>query len=188
MPTNFGAPEDSSACLLGATQQRIGAGRHGGHLRQSCPGFSAQGRADGEVGLGETYGRASMFSGETIERLGEDAARACRPGAEESPDRHPETDTMTEDRFLGKEAIVAAMNPPSVVAADGTGCVGVRRRDTESQGVVVEVGSEQATADGSAQKLGQKQGASPREMQTVNQPGSEITYLRSWIIKSAGEP
>jgi hypothetical protein len=65
---------------------------------------------------------------------------------------------MTENRFLGEMAIVVAMHPPSLVAADGTRCVGVHRRDTESQSVVVEVGADQATADGSAQKLGQKQG------------------------------
>ena len=54
---------------------------------------------------------------------------------------------MTENRFLGEMAIVAAMHSPSVVAADGTGCLGVRGRDTESQSVVVEVGADQATAD-----------------------------------------
>ena len=95
---------------------------------------------------------------------------------------------MTENRFLGEMAIVAAMHPPSLVAADGTGCVRVRRRDTESQSVVVEVGADQATADRSAQKLGQEQRVPPREMRPVNQPRSETTYLRSWIIKSAGEP
>jgi hypothetical protein len=177
-----------SACLLDATQQRIRAGRHGGLLRQSRSGFTAQGRADGEVSLGETLGRASMFGGEAIERLGEDAARASRPRAEESPDSHQETDTMTEDRFLGEMAIVVAMHTPSLVAADGTGCVRVRRRDAQSQSVVVEVGTDQATADRSAQKLRQEQRVPPKEMKLVNQPRSEPTYLRSWIIKSAGEP
>ena len=47
---------------------------------------------------------------------------------------------MTEDRFLGELAVVTAMHPPSVVAADGTGCVRLCRRDTESQIVVGEVG------------------------------------------------
>ena len=69
---------------------------------------------------------------------------------------------MTEDRFLGEMAIVAAMHPPSLVAADGTGCVRVRRRDPESQSVVVEVGTDQATADRSAQKLRQEQRVPPR--------------------------
>ena len=140
-------PRGSSPRLLDATQQRIGAGRHGDLLRQPRSGFTTQGRADGEVSLGESRGRASMLGGEAIERLDEDAARASRPGAEESADSHLETDTMSEDRFLGETASVAAMDPPSLVAADGTGCVGVRRRDTESQSVVIEVGPDQATAD-----------------------------------------
>ena len=113
------------------------------------------------MSLGESRGRASMPGGEAIERLGEDAARASRPGTEESADRHQETDTMSEHRFLGKTACVAAMHPPSLVAADGTGCVGIRRRDPESQNLVIEVGADQTTADGSAQKLGQKQGMPP---------------------------
>ena len=103
-----------------------------------------------------------MFGGEAIERLGEDAARASRPRAEESPDSHQETDTMTEDRFLGEMAIVVAMYTPSLVAADGTGCVRVRRRDAQSQSVVVEVGTDQATADRSAQKLRQEQRVPPK--------------------------
>ena len=177
-----------SAGLLDATQQRIGAGRQGGLARQPRSGFTTQGRADGEVSLGETSGRAGMFGGEAIERLGEDAARASRPRAEESPDRHQETDTMTENRFLGEMAIVAAMYPPRVVAADGAGCARVRRRDTESQSVVVEVGTDQATAYRSAQKLRQEQRVPPNEMRPVNQPRRETTYLRPWIIKSAGEP
>ena len=64
---------------------------------------------------------------------------------------------MTENRFLGEMAIVAAMHPPGHMAADGTGCVRVRRRDTESQSVLVEVGTDEASADGSAQELGQEQ-------------------------------
>src|SRR5665213_4547339 len=95
---------------------------------------------------------------------------------------------MTENRFLGKMAIVAAMHPPSLVAAVGTGCVRVRRRDPESQSVVVEVGTDQATAGRSAQKLRQEQRVPPKETRPVNQVRSETTYLRSWIIKRAGEP
>src|ERR1700722_12995595 len=95
---------------------------------------------------------------------------------------------MTENRFLGEMAIVAAMHPPSLVAADGTGCVRVRRRDPESQRVVVEVGTDQATADRSAQKLRQEHRVPPNEVRPENQPRSETIYLRSWIIKSAGEP
>ena len=129
-----------------------------------------------------------MFGGEAIERLGEDVARAFRPEAEESPDRHQETDTMTENRFLGEMAIVAAMHPPRLVAADGTGYVRVRRRDPESQRVVVEVGTDQTTADRSAQKLRQEQRVPPGEMRPANQLRTATTYLRSWIIKSAGEP
>jgi hypothetical protein len=72
-----------------------------------------------------------------------------------------EIDTMTENRFLGEMAVVAAMHPPSLVAADGTGSVRVRRRDTESQSVIVDVGTDQATADGSAQKLKQEQRVPP---------------------------
>ena len=64
---------------------------------------------------------------------------------------------MTEDRFLGEMAIVAAMHPPGVAAAGGTGCVRVRRRDAESQNVIVEVGADQATAGRSAQKQRQEQ-------------------------------
>ena len=178
----------SSPRLLDATQQGIGAGRHGGLLRQPRPGFTTQGRADGEVGPGESRGRASMPGREAVERLDEDAARASRAGTEESADGHPETDSMPEDRFLGEVASVAAMDPPGLVAAGGTGCVGVRRRDAESQGVAIEVGTDQATADGGAQKLGQKQEVPPKEMGTVNRTREGITYLRSWIIKSAGEP
>ena len=55
---------------------------------------------------------------------------------------------MTENRFLGEMAIVAAMHPPSVVAADGTGCVRVHHHDARESEVVVEVGTDQATADG----------------------------------------
>ena len=95
---------------------------------------------------------------------------------------------MTENRFLGKMAIVAAMHPPSLVAADRTGYVRVRRRDTESQRVVVEVGTDQATADRRAQKLRQEHRVPPNEVRAENQPRSETTYLRSWIIKSAEEP
>src|SRR4051794_30897006 len=102
-----------------------------------------------------------MFGGEAIERLGKDAARASRPRAEEPPDSHQETDTMAADWFLGEVAIVAAMHPPGHVAADGTGCVRVRRRDTESQSIMVEVGTDQATADGSAQELKQEQRVPP---------------------------
>jgi hypothetical protein len=91
-----------------------------------------------------------MFGSEAIERLGEDAARASRSRAKEPPDSHPKADTMTENRFLREGAIVAAMHPPSLVAAGGTGYVWGRRRDTENQSVVVEVGTDQATADGSA--------------------------------------
>ena len=120
----------SSAGLLDATQQRIGAGRHGGLPRQSGSGFTTQGRADGEVSLGETHGRASMFGGEAIERLGEDAARASRPRAEESPDRHLETDTMTENRFLGEMASRSGYAP-----AKSRG----RRRDRMRSGFVVAI-------------------------------------------------
>ena len=70
---------------------------------------------------------------------------------------------MPEGRFLGERASVAAMDPPALVAADGTGGVGVGRRDAESQGHAIEVGTDQATADGGAQKLGQEQGVPPNE-------------------------
>ena len=76
---------------------------------------------------------------------------------------------MTEDRFLGEMAIVAAMHPPSLASAEGTGCVRVRRRDPESQSVVVEVGTDQATADRSAQELRQEQRVPPDETREPTQ-------------------
>ena len=99
---------------------------------------------------------------EAVERLGEDAARASRLGAEESADSHLETDLMPEGGFLGETASVAAVDPPGLVAADGTGCVGVGRRDSESQGEAIEVGADQATADRGVQKLGQEQERPPK--------------------------
>ena len=186
MPTNRGAPEDRALASLDASQQRIGAGRHGGLRRQPGPGFAPQGRADGEVEPGEPRGRASMPGGEPVERLDEDAARASRFGAEESADSHPETDLMPEDRLLGETASVAAVDSPGLVTADRAGCVG-SGRDPESQGVAIEVGPDQATAGGSAQKLGQEQMGNAKEAKTGNHTGEGITYLRSWIIKSAGD-
>src|SRR5260221_154131 len=46
-------------------------------------------------------------------------------------------------------------------------------------GDVIDVGADQATADGSAQKLGQSQEMPTSAMRAVHQPGSETTYLRS---------
>lgn len=103
-----------------------------------------------------------MLGREAIKRLGEDAARAIRPGAKESADRHLETNLVPKDRFLGEAASVATVDRPTCIAADWAGCVGVRRRDREGQDVAVEIGLDQATADGSAQKLGEKQGMPPK--------------------------
>jgi len=172
----------SSPRPLDASQQRIGAGRHGGLCRQPRPGFTTQGRADGEVSSGAACGRTGMLLRESIERLDEDAARASRSGTEESADSHLETNLVPEGRFLGEAAGVAAVNRPTFMAADRTGCVRVRRRDPESQGDAIEISPGQATADGSAQKLGEKQGMSPREMKAVNQPGGRQPALRSWVI------
>jgi hypothetical protein len=103
-----------------------------------------------------------MFGRETIKRLSEDAARAFRPGTKESADRHLETGLVPKDRFLGKATRVAAVDRPGFITADGAECVGVGRRDPESQDVALEIGLDQATADGGAQKLGEKQGMSPK--------------------------
>ena len=73
---------------------------------------------------------------------------------------------MPEDRFFREAARVVAMNSPTLIAAGGTGCVGARRRDTESQGGTIEVGPDQATADGRAQKLGQKQERPPKSCES----------------------
>jgi hypothetical protein len=52
--------------LLDAPQQRVGAGRHGGLLRQPGSGFTPQGRADSAMNLGESRGRAGMPGREAI--------------------------------------------------------------------------------------------------------------------------
>ena len=95
---------------------------------------------------------------------------------------------MPEGRFVCETTCVTAMHSPSLVAAHGTGCVGVRRGDPESQGDVVEVGADQATAERSTQKLRQKQGKPLKERRIVDQPSGVTPYRRSWIIRSAGEP
>jgi hypothetical protein len=114
------------------------------------------------VSLGQSRGRASIPGGETVERLDEDAARASRFGTEKSADCHLETDLMPEDRLLGETASITAVDPPSLMTADRTGCVRSRRRNPETQGEVIEVGADQATAGGSTQKLGQEQGTPPK--------------------------
>jgi hypothetical protein len=100
---------------------------------------------------------------EAVERLDEDAARALRFGTEESADSHLETDLMPEGWFLGETARVAAVDTPSLVATGRTECVGIRRGDPESQGEVIEVSADQATAGGRAQKLGQEQEKPPKK-------------------------
>ncbi len=114
------------------------------------------------MSLGESGRRARMSGREAVERLDEDAARAFRTGAEKSADGHPETDTTSQNGFLREGARVAAVHPPTLVAADRTGCVGMRRRDPKRQGNAIEVGPDQATADGSAQKLEQEQEKPPK--------------------------
>ena len=59
------------------------------------------------VGLRQSRGRASIPGREPVERLGEDPARACRVGTEESANRHPETNPASEHGFLGELARVA---------------------------------------------------------------------------------
>ena len=96
----------------------------------------------------EPRGRAGMPGREPVERLHEDATRAALFGAEESADRHAETDLMSEDRLLGETAGVTAVDPPGLVAAGRAGCPGIRGRDPQGQGVAIEVGPDQATAGG----------------------------------------
>jgi hypothetical protein len=110
------------------------------------------------VSSAESRGGAGISARQAVERLDEDASRALRLNTEKSSDSHLKTNLMPEDRLLGETARVAAMDTPTLVAADRTECVCVRRRDPESQDSVIEVGADQATADGSAQKLGEKQG------------------------------
>jgi hypothetical protein len=92
-----------------------------------------------------------------MERLDEDSTRALRRGTEESADGHPESDAMPEGRFLGEAAIVAAMDSPGLLPAGGTGCVWGRGCDPESQSGVIEVGADQATANGGTKELEEKQ-------------------------------
>src|SRR5262245_48028279 len=106
---------------------------------------------------GESGRRARMPGREAVERLAEDATWASRTGTEESADGHPETNTTSENRFVGEAARVAAVHPPTLVAAGRTGCVGIRRGDPQSQGNAIEVGPDEATTDGGAQKLEQEQ-------------------------------
>ena len=93
-----------------------------------------------------------MLGREAIERLDEDAPWALQLGAEKSADSHLKTNPVSENRFLGEAAIVAAMHSPGLVAANGAVGVEVRRGDAESQSVIVDVSTDQAAADGSAQK------------------------------------
>src|SRR5207248_7585 len=120
-------------------------------LRQPGPGLAAQGQADGELGPGESVGRARMPGREAVERLAEDAARASRFGADESADGHQETNLPPEDGFLGEGAGVSAMDSPGLVSTGGTGGVRSGRGDAEGQGGAVEFGTDQATAGGGAQ-------------------------------------
>src|SRR4051812_15630431 len=99
---------------------------------------------------------------EGAERLGEDATRTFRIGTEESADSHLETNLVPKGGFLGETASVAAVDPPGLVSADGTGCFGVGRGDSESQVKAIEVGADQATADRGMQKLSQKQERPPK--------------------------
>ena len=110
-----------------------------------------------------------MLGRKALERLDEDASWAFRAETEEASDSHSETDPTTEDRFLSEEASIAAMDPPSLLAADGTACVGVRRSDVQGQRIVIESGVDQATAERSMQKLEQKQEVPPkRREQEIN--------------------
>ncbi len=63
---------------------------------------------------------------------------------------------MSENGFLGETATVTAVHTPILVTAGRTGCVRIRRCDPESQGNTIEVGPDQATADGSVRKLEQE--------------------------------
>jgi len=111
---------------------------------------------------GEPGGRPSRSGREAVKRLDEDAARAFRTGAEKTADSQPKTNPVPENGFLGEATRVAAVDPPRLVAARGTGGVGIRRRDPQSEGHAIAVGADQATADGNAQKLEQKQEKPPK--------------------------
>jgi hypothetical protein len=115
------------------------------------------------VGSGKSRGRAGISCGETMERLDEDATWALRSGTEKSADSHPESDPMPEGGFLGELASVAAMDSPGVLSAGGTGCVGGRCGDPEGQDGTIEVGPDQARAEGSTKELGEKQARLPVE-------------------------
>jgi len=148
--------------LLDSTEQRVRAGRDGELLREPGPGLTAEGRADGEMGPGESSGGASMPGREAVERLDEVATRALRPGTKESANGHQETDLPAKDGLLGEGASVAAMNSPGLKSAGGTGGVGFGRGDAEGQRGAIEVGTDQATAGGGVQKLGQEQEGPPK--------------------------
>src|SRR4051794_24901637 len=139
------------------------------------------------MGPGESVGRASRPGREAVERLDEDLARASRRRAEESADGHQETDLPPEGGLLGEGAGVSAMDSPGLESAGGTVGVGFGRGDAQGQGGAIEVGADQATAGGGAQELGQEQGGPPKRS-AMNRHADEMTYLRSWIIRSAGEP
>ena len=151
----------SSLRSFDATKQGIGTDRHGELLRHPGTGLTAEGRADGKVGPGESRGRACISCGETMERLDEDSTRALRRGTEESTDGHPESDPVPEGRFLGEAASVAAMDSPGLLPAGGTGCIRGRGGDPEGQSGAIEISPDQATADGSTKELGEKQASLP---------------------------
>src|SRR3954468_2023237 len=114
---------------------------------------------------------------EGAERLGEDATRTFRIGTEESADSHLETNLGPKGGFLRDTASVAAVGPPGLVSADGTGCFGVGRGDSESQVEAIEVGADQGTADRDMQKLSQKQERPPKRWESgFTQSGGQLIY------------
>jgi hypothetical protein len=129
-----------------------------------------------------------MPGGEAAERLHEDLARARRVVAEESSEVHLEPDSASEGRFLSKVTRVAAVNRLALIPAGGTGRAGVSGRDAEGEGHAIEIGPDQAAANRGAQQLEQEQEMPPEKMESGAETRRELSHLRSWIIKSAGEP
>ena len=80
--------------------------------RQPGTGLTAQGRADGPVGLAEPIGGARVGGRETGQALGEDTARARRLGASEAADDDVPPDAAAEAGQVGEPAHVLAVDSP----------------------------------------------------------------------------
>jgi hypothetical protein len=64
----------------------------------------------------------------------------------------------------------------------------MRGRDAESEGHAIKVGPDQVAADRGPQEVEEKQELPPEKMKSRAKTRRTISHLRSWIIKSAGEP